>query len=675
MTPRWFERALALSLTALVAFALVAVPAAMIGVFYPIPVSAAAIVAWAILWHFTGIGEGTIDVLTRDERPVSRGALATVLVVVVVLTGFNVRYSSQHLLTERDPGVYVNTARSLANTGKLLIDPQREPYRGVRNENRIQFAAAGYYEGQRSDGKLYPQFVHLLPATLGASSWLVGTRGMLKVNALGGGLALLVFFVFAAKLLRPWPAVGATVALGLNLIQIHFSRDAYTEILTQILLFGGLWVLLSARRSLHPGRAALAGLLIGTASMARLDAFIFLVPVAVYVVYELVSTREGIVPPGHREHLVALSVAAAVPAAIAWIDARLFSPVYLNDLWSSVRLVWLAIVAIAIGGSVLLVVLPRLGSLVRLLREHRPFIAGAAALGIVGLALMAAYVRPRVQTGYQDHVNRFVETLQRRAGLAIDGRRTYAEHTMQWVELYLGPALWAGMLGVALMTREVILGRSRRAVNFLLVFLPMTFLYVWDPTITPDHPWALRRFLPVTIPGLLIGSFWLIDRLAADRSRTLRRGAATALSAWVIAFPAWTIAPVATERTERGLLDVTARVCDYLPDDAAVLVAQTQLLDQNFTQTVRGFCKVPAATAPMDQPLDWYSELAARWAARGRSFYILSPQRGFGLRWPPDSGDEITAVTFENLERTLIGRPDSYETFTLALFTERITPR
>jgi hypothetical protein len=76
----------------------------------------------------------------------------------------------------------------------------------------------------------------------------------------------------------------------------------------------------------------------------------------------------------------------------------------------------------------------------------------------------------------------------------------------------------------------------------------------------------------------------------------------------------------------------------------------------------------------MDQPLDWYRRLASRWAERGRSLYIVSPQRGFGLHWPPDVGEEITAVTFRNLERTLTGRPDEFESFTLALFARRIEP-
>ncbi len=661
------EDRLGLVLMGLLSFCLVSVPLAMLRLFRPAPVAAATLFVWIVVRAVWNRG--------RDDPTFGRrsGATMVVLVVVLVLTGLNVRYSSQHLLTDRDPGVYITTARWLANEGQLLVEPEAYAFKGVVNEHRIRYAAAGYYEGHRDDGKLYPQFVHLLPATLGASAWIAGSRGMLKVNAVLGGLALLLFFVFATKLLRPWLAAAATITLGLSLVQIHFSRDAYTEVLTQILLFGGLWALLSAQRTFHPGRAAIAGLLVGSASMARIDAFIFLVPLAIYIAYDVISIRAtGDPDPRHRSYLVALGAGAAVPAVIAFIDARLFSPVYLADLWGSVRLVWVALVAIAVFSGLIVLGQSRFRELTDLVRTHRETAALVVVGAIVTFSVLAYFVRPHLQTAMQDNVNRFVEYLQRREGLTVNGRRTYAEHSLGWLSLYLGPAaLWSGLVGIALMTREVVLGRSSRAIPFTFAFLPMFVLYVWDPSITPDHVWALRRFLPVVIPGLILGCFWLLGRLWVDRSRAAGRYAAVAIGALALAFPAWTLAPVVTERTQLGVLSVTEAFCASLPEDAAVLVAQTQLLDQNFTQTVRTFCDVPAANAPMDQPMDWYRELARRWTQQGRVLYVVSPQKWFGTHWPLDGATYVAATTYNNLERSLTGRPDSYETFSWGLFMRR----
>ena len=661
------ESLLGVVLTGLLAFSLVSVPMAMLDFFRPAPVVAGSLFIWIVAW--------TVWKRGRDNPTFGRRSGPTIAVVVVVLglTALNVRYSSQHLLTDRDPGVYVTTARWLANEGTLLVEPEAYAYRGVINEHRIRYAAAGYYEGHRDDGKLYPQFVHLLPATLGASSWIVGARGMLKVNALLGGLALLMFFVFATKLLRPWPAAGATIALGLSLVQVHFSRDAYTEVLTQMLLFGGLWALLSARQTLHPGRAAIAGLLVGAASMARLDAFIFLVPLAIYIAYDVVSFHATPAEPRHRRYLVALGVGAAVPALIAFLDARLFSPLYLADLWGSVRVVWAVLVVIALATAVVVFAQSRFVQWAEWGRCNRETLGIVAAGGIVAAAVVLYFLRPHVQTAMQDHVNRFVEHLQRREGLPVNGRRTYAEDSLGWLSLYLGPAaLWSGVVGIALMTREVVLGRATRAIPFTFAFLPMFALYVWNPSITPDHIWALRRFLPVVIPGLILGCFWLLGRLWwTSRSRAAARVATVVIAGLALAFPAWTLAPVVTARSYLGVLSVTERFCSSLPEDAAVLVAQTQLLDQNFTQTVRTFCSLPAATAPMDQPLDWYRELARRWARHGRVLYVVSPQSWFGTHWPAEGATYIAATTYSNLERSLTGRPDSFETFSWGLFVRR----
>lgn len=669
------ERIVAFGLTGVVAFAIVAVPLAMFGAFHPIPVVTTAVVAWLVLWRLWGRDE-TADQANQSASPAARHATVVVVVIVLLITGINVRYSSQHLLTERDPGVYNTTAKSMAETGRITIAPEMDVYRGAPNESRITYEAAGFFR-DTDTGTIYPQFVHLFQATLGASSWLVGVRGMLKVNALLGGLALLVFYLFSTRLMPGWAAAGATVALGLNLVQVNFTRDSYTEVLTQILLFGGLWALMRARSSQNARRALISGALIGTTGMARADAFIFLVPLAAYVIYEL------IVAPSMRDHrlrryLAALSIGAAVPTAIAGVDLRVFSPAYLDDNWQALRLGFVGLVAVIAGGAGYLWLRPRLNDVRRWFFNRRHLIAASVAIGIVVIAFLAYYVRPHLQQTFGDEPSSVVEFIQMREDLRVDGQQTYAESSMVWLALYLGPvALWAGVIGLAVMTREVLLGLSRRLVPFLLAMMSMSVLYVWDPAITPDHLWALRRYLPITIPGLLICCFWLLSRIwraaGNDRAGSVARIIAVAAASFAIAFPAWTLWPFIRERSQVGVLNATDQLCNHLPDDAAVIVAQTSNLEQNYMQTVRAFCGVPVASAPMDQPLDFYRELARRWSTAGRSLYVVSPQTDIGTFWPPTS-QQIASTRYRNIERTLRGRPDDFEWFDFSLFVTKVEP-
>lgn len=667
-----FEELIALALIGILGFSVTAVPLAMVGRFRPLPVFALAAALSALLWGLWRRGRS--DSVAAGNTP----ATTVVVIIALVITGVNVRFSSQHLLTERDPGVYVTTAQWLADRGTLLIDPQGEVYAGLPNEHRVHFRAAGYYEDHREDGKLYAQFPHLLPAMLAAGSWLAGSRGMLKVNALLGGLALLVFFAFASKLIPPWLAVVATAALGVNLTQAHFSRDAYTEVVAQLLIFGGLWALWTARTRLDAARAVIAGLLFGATCMVRVDSFALLVPLTAYVTFELLSASGQGEVRKVRRFVTAFGLGVAATALLGWLEVRLFSPIYLHDLRRSTQIIWELLALAVIGGAILVVLRARLARVAAWLKSHRRWLGYAAVLAIVIGALYAYVLRPQLEVGYQGSKGALVEGLQRRAGLPMDPKRSYVELLFRWIGMYVGlPALALGVAGFAYMLRETVLGRLQRAVPFLLALGAVSAAVLWRPEVTPDHIWTMRRFVPVVIPGLIICCFWTVGRVLAFEGRPrlpdLWRNLAIASAAAVIGHSAWTLIPVISERMHVGTLLATERLCDYLPERAAVLVAQSALLDLQFTQTVRGFCRVPAANAPMDQPMDWYREIARRWAARGHSLYVVSPRPHFGEHWP-ESSTHVASVDYRNLERTLLGVPRGYELYTFQLYVRKVLP-
>ena len=659
----------ALGLSGLLAFSLVGLPLAMLGAFRRVPVVGGSVVLWAGIWLVWRRGK-------IRPGPTSAGAALVALIAAAGFAGFNAHYSSQHVLTERDPAVYNTTGRWLADHGKLLIDAGQEPYTGLRDRGRVHFASAGYYETSRTPhGELYAQFAHLFPSILAASAWIGGSGGMLKVNALLGGFALIVLFVFASRIMSPWAAAAAVVALAVNPIEAHFSRDAYTEITTQVLLLGALWALSVARDELDPGKAAVAGLLWGATCMARIDAFAFLIPLIGYVFYELWTGADAPSNARHLAFLGSLSVGAAAGVAVGIADLYFFSPVYLHDLFFLVARIIAGVLFVTVAGAALLALRGRFAGVRAWADARRAPLAAAAVVVIAAGAVYAYFVRPHVEVGLQKTVNTLVEEVQRREGLVPNGRRTYAELSMHWLALYLGiPALFGGVAGAALMIRETIFGRLRRAVPFLLLFGLISALYLWTPEITPDHIWAMRRFLPMTIPGFVVCSFWVIDRAWRTGDGALRfvnKAAAVAAGAAVIGFPAWVLRPIASEEMQHGALSATQVVCDRLPPKSAVIIAQRDNLDGLFTQTVRSFCDVPSASVPVDEPLSWYRDIAKRWAAAGRPLYAISSRPNFGPRWPIHEHPAV-AIEYRNLERVVIGRPRGYESYPLILYVVRV---
>ena len=93
----------------------------------------------------------------------------------------------------------------------------------------------------------------------------------------------------------------------------------------------------------------------------------------------------------------------------------------------------------------------------------------------------------------------------------MDGTRTYDEWSMHWLAWWLGWLTLAVAVFAATVLVRRILDPARRGddpvhdwVAPLVVVLGTTALTLWRPGISPDHPWADRRFVPVVLPGLLL---------------------------------------------------------------------------------------------------------------------------------------------------------------------------
>ena len=130
-------------------------------------------------------------------------------------------------------------------------------------------------------GTLSFQFAHLLPALLAEAHNLGGDRLMFAATSLLSGVALLAFFVAAWRLVRnPFVALAALVSFAFLLPEVSFSRDTYSEIPMQVLIFTGLWILVDRAAFRRPRLALVAGLVLGMLQAARIDALAVLTGLA-----------------------------------------------------------------------------------------------------------------------------------------------------------------------------------------------------------------------------------------------------------------------------------------------------------------------------------------------------------------------------------------------------------
>jgi len=659
--PGWLDLVVRSAGLAVVSLGLVGLPLALLGEFRRAPValgSAAVFAGLTLLWQ-----------LSRRGAPARRvGRTATVVGVLALLVAVTsgVVNSSQHyshLIVDGDPAVYAATGALLARTGELTVPTQAEEL--YADNPTVVYAGAGYYPSQ-GEPTLYPQFFHLLPVLLAVADWLGGTPLMLVVTPILGAFSLLAFFAFAARVVRPVWALLAMTTLAMLLPQLHFSRDFFSEIPSQLLAFAGLallWDITGERR--RTGGAALAGglvagLVLGGSTMARIDAFLYLIPLAVALML-LRTGRTGL----------AVVAGMAVSATVAIVDGYVVSPIYVESVEPELIQAAAVLVLIAVAA----VVLRRGPAWPSRVGER---LAWPVAGLLVALAAFAWFVRPVVEVARDipARTNATIADLQGREGQEVDVPRSYDELTMIWLDWYVGPVtLVLGVLGLAYLSFRILRGRDLRLAPFVLVVGFATAIYVWQPGIFPVHYWASRRFLPVSFPGLVLLAVLVCERAFAwgrhsqdQRVRRVVPPAAGLLAAGVLVFPLALLPGATLPRSYDGLLPAVTDMCgSLLPDDVVLLVGGPPVTT-GLPQAVQGYCGVAAASAGTDtQPSD-VQEIADRAEALGRRLVLLSPVPEPDLAPEGVAFREIFDITVPTQALSLTRLPDQVYPYRIRLF-------
>ena len=672
VVPRWFELGVLSAAAFIAGFGLVALALAVVGAFHVVLVIA------------VGLNAGLLCVLAVLRLPnpepraqVGRGAIAAVIVTVVVVAGMTVMNGwarGQHLLSTRDPGIYMLTGKWLAEQNRLPVDAAVGPFAtsdAVDPGSSLGFFPAGYPDNPSRTGDLQPQFVHLYPALIGPADWIGGDRLSQAVPALAGGVALLALFVLGLRWLRPWAAAGATMAVAVSLPQAFFSRDTYSEVPVQLFLCAGLALAVWAFVGDEDGGAPslVAGLVLGAAVATRIDALVALVVLPLWM-----SARWIDVPRGASRRLLFLGVGVTAGIALAIVDLLWRSRPY-YDLHSSEILSQAALFAASIVVSVgAAVAIPRWDWFRRVVTRWRPPVAVVAAVVTVAAGAFAWFARPHLEKTTEVD-NDFIAFLQNAEGLVVEPARRYYEHSMEWLSWYLGPVTLAlGLLGVALAVRWVVLGRGRRSGLALALgaFLAPTVLYVWRARAFPDQLWVMRRFLPLTIPGVALACFAVLGMMWRTRDVVLR-AIALAVGAAAVVVPALALQPVWRTSTQRGMDAAVDAMCATVGNNAAVVVLQDENLDQLLPQTIRSWCGVPAAGALPAFDRQAAVALDAQWAQSGRRLYIIGSNAETVQPLATIVRDDIGATNDRELEQTLTRRPSHLISFPFQFVVGRVS--
>jgi hypothetical protein len=543
----------------------------------------------------------------------------------------------EHIVLRRDAGSYALFAHWLATRHGLPVTANLSAFGGpaALAVPGFSFDSPAFYQvltgsGSSAGAQVVPQFLLGAPALYSLGWWAAGWTGLFLVPAIVGGASILAVGGLAARLVGPRWAPLAAGALALTQPVLHAARATFSEPVALLLVLAAGSLVADAVGHHPPDvvrRLALAaGGTLGLAGLVRIDAIR-----EVALVIPLCALLRL------RRHPAALPLAGSALATcvLSAVPAVLFSRPYLNTVSASLRPLVIGTVGLTVLSALVVAAEPWW----RGRRATRPTPSGdpaavdppsgdpaadrttgwlaAAAGGLVLLAGIGLASRPLWTVTRQspdDPGNALVASLQAQQGLPVDGSRTYAERSVEWLVWYTGPVVAvtalltaAGMAALAVRWwRAGRLGASPPPPNWLVpawVALGSVLLTLYRPGITPDHPWADRRLVPLVLPATVLAA----TGAAAWGVRYARRR----MPAWVLVLSAVVVVlamlvpagsatwPLARRSTETGEPDAVTQVCAALaPGDVVVAVGDSGggVRAQNeWVQVVRGVCGRPAA--------------------------------------------------------------------------------
>jgi hypothetical protein len=543
--------------------------------------------------------------------------------LVIVWTVLSLRFSAENLFAQRDSATYELTARWLMDHPSLPIHTQADLFGSPLGSDGT---SAGFQ--RQTDTTVFAQGNHLLPVLLATVGSLFGTTAMLKANVVLAGIALLAFFAIARRVVGAGFALVGLVAFAVSMPMIYVSRDTFTEPLALLFLMGGLALLYRAVESGRVIDFAAAGFVTSVAAVVRIDAYAALLSLLV------VATILLAVAPPHRRRPAAWRSAALIGSAgpmvvLGYLDVSWLSPGYYHNQRGQITSLAIAGLALAGLGAVVVVIAwswrgpisARIGT------PAGRLVLGRLAGATVVVAFLVLLSRPWWMTARGELDNLILRTAQQAQGLPVDGTRLYTEYTVDWQAMYFGwPTVILAVLGYVLLLNRLIRRGDYRLLGLLVMSLSLSALYLWTPQITPDQVWAMRRYVPVVTPGLLIAALATLSTawmwITSGAGRAVVRSGVVAACVAAMAIPWLVTRPVGDLREEAPQAAQIDAMCAAVPSDGAVLVVD-ESLRWGYLQTIRAYCEVPTLAlvgASAGQVAD--AERAV--SAHGRTLYVVA---------------------------------------------------
>ena len=401
---------------------------------------------------------------------------------LLLAAGLYLGFPNESMLGGRDQGTYANHAIFIAHHGRLDV-----PYPWPAGLHSLFFPPFRGFPGvSGTSPNMTVHFPHLFSVWLAQAFSTFGHHGLFRLNGIFALLSAGTFYGVCRSVLPIGYAVAATLFLALNPSQIWVARTTLSEMLAQFFILAGLLALMHALEGENQRLARWSGVLFGISTLVRIDSFL-LVPLLL-LSHLACRIVEGATGRNCTSIWTPLYQTALPVLALSWGYYHFFVGPYVRARSSQISKLEFAVVFSLLALA---------AATPRVVNHVARWLKSRVTLVVIGISLFALatygyWIRPQLGG---DHHRSLVNLAQ-----------------------YLSPlVIWTAILGwfvsMWLLVRR---GQNVPLSIGLVIVAGFSLLYLRSPLITPDHFWAIRRFVPVVIPGFIffagIGVRWIMER-------------------------------------------------------------------------------------------------------------------------------------------------------------------